>query len=130
MKISTIGRVVYALPFLVFGAFHFMNASMMSTMVPAFIPGGVFWIYFTGAAMIAAAVSIMANRLTTYACIGLSLMLLVFIVTMHIPNLQNPQMGQMAMISLLKDMSLAGAAMFIGGKSCTCKECKDCKDKT
>ena len=130
MKISAVGRVLYALPFLVFGAFHFMNAPMMAAMVPSFIPGGVIWIYLTGAAMIAAAAALILDRMTSYACMGLALMLGVFIVTIHIPGLKNPQMSQMAMISLLKDLALAGAAIYIGGKSCTCKECKDCKEKT
>jgi hypothetical protein len=34
------GRIIFALPFLFFGAGHLMNAPQMAGMVPAFIPGG------------------------------------------------------------------------------------------
>ncbi|HEY5039587.1 MAG TPA: DoxX family protein, partial [bacterium] len=56
-----LGRVMYAFPFLGFGAGHLMNAGQMGGMVPAFIPGGIFWIYFTGVAMILAALAIITG---------------------------------------------------------------------
>ena len=129
MKISTIGRIVYSVPFLVFGTMHLMKAPMMAPMVPAIFPGGVIWVYLTGVAMLAAALSLISGKFVTYACIGLTAMLGIFIVTVHIPHLNDPQMGMMAMIGLLKDTGLAGAALFIGGKSCDCSKCGDCKDK-
>jgi len=48
--LPTAGRFLYALPMAVFGIMHFMNGSAMSGMVP--IPGGVFWVYVTGAALV------------------------------------------------------------------------------
>ena len=124
-KQALVGRVIYALPFMVFGAFHLSKAAMMAGMVPAWVPGGILWIYITGAAMIAAAISIIINVLAYWACLGLALLMLTFVVTVHIPNLSNPQMAMMAMPGLLKDTSLAGAALFIGSMLCKCSE--DCK---
>src|SRR5580692_2242702 len=99
-----LGRVIYAVPFLAFGANHLLNAGQMAGMVPSYIPGGIFWIYFTGAAMVLAALAIITGKQGRNACFGLALMLLVFIVTIHSPGLSNPQMKMMSMVNLLKDM--------------------------
>jgi len=40
--LSHVGRIIFALPFLLFGANHLMSADQMALMVPAYIPGGVF----------------------------------------------------------------------------------------
>ena len=40
---TTVARYVFAIPFGIFGLFHFMNASQMAGMVP--LPGGVVWVY-------------------------------------------------------------------------------------
>ena len=53
--------------------FHIMGADKMAGMVP--IPGGVFWVYFTGVAMIAAGVSIIIRKYVFWACMGLALLM-------------------------------------------------------
>ncbi len=111
--LTTIGRLLFAIPFGVFGIMHFMNGDQMGGLVP--IPGGAFWIYFTGAAMVAAAVAIAANVMGFWASIGLAALLVVYVVFMHAPNLGDEQMGQMAMQSLLKDLALAGGALTWAG---------------
>ena len=54
-SLTKIGRFLLAIPMAVFGVLHFMAADNMAPMVP--IPGGVIWVYVTGVALIAAAVS-------------------------------------------------------------------------
>ncbi len=106
---SKVARVTFALPFAVFGLFHFLNASAMAGMVP--VPGGVFWIYFTGAALIAGSIGLITGILGRLAAFGLAALLLTFILGVHVPGLSNPQMQQMAMMGLLKDISLFGGAL-------------------
>ena len=103
------GRITFALPFAVFGLFHFSGAQAMAGMVP--IPGGVFWVYFTGVALIAGAVGLLSGILGRWAALGLALLMALFAFTVHLPNLGNPQLGQIAMISLLKDLALMGGAL-------------------
>ena len=111
----SIGRLLFAIPFLIFGANHTMSADQMAPMVPTYIPGGTFWIYFTGAAMILAALAIITGKQGRSACFGLALLLLLFIVTVHFPGLSNPQMKMMSMINLMKDTALMGACLFMAG---------------
>ncbi len=106
-----VGRIVFALPFLVFGINHFRYGSMMAGLVPSFIPGGAFWVYFIGAALIAASVSLLINKLVKISGLLLAFTLLLFVLTIHLPGLWNPKMAQMAMMGLLKDTAMMGGAI-------------------
>jgi uncharacterized membrane protein YphA (DoxX/SURF4 family) len=63
--------------------------------------------------MIAASISFIINKMVRLSGILLAIMLIIFVLTMHLPNLFDPNHMQMAMISLFKDISLASAAFFI-----------------
>jgi putative oxidoreductase len=110
---TTIARIIFAIPFAVFGIGHLTSADKMAGMIP--IPGGAFWVYFTGVALIAASISIISGKLTRVACLSLAVFLAIVIFTMQVPNLSNPQMAQMAFSGLLKDTSLLGGALLIAG---------------
>ena len=115
MLTSTVARVLFALPFLVFGLMHFVGANDMAGMVP--VPGGVFWVYLTGAAMVAAAVAIISGRMASLACLLLACLLLVYVVAIHIPQAMSadPTAQQMGMMGALKDIGLMGAALSFAG---------------
>ncbi|MBW3533879.1 MAG: DoxX family protein [Gemmatimonadetes bacterium] len=114
--LGTIGRYLYALPFMVFGLLHFINGPAMAGMVP--IPGGVLWVYLTGIAFIAASVAIMTGKMASLASALLGVMLLIFVLTIHVPGVMgaaDQAAMQMSMTNLLKDAALAGGAWFIAG---------------
>lgn len=115
--LGLVGRILYSVPFVLFGLGHLMNAGQMAGMVPAYIPGGVVWVYVTGAAMILAAVAIITGIQARLACFGLVLMLFIFILTIHLPGMMNPQMKMMAMMGLFKDTGLMGGALVIASIS-------------
>ena len=110
-RIINCGRFIFALPFLVFGVFHFLNAQGMTGVVPSWLPAPLFWVYLTGLCLVAGSISIIIKRYAGLACQLLALLLLVFILTIHIPGLGNPAMAQMAMMGLLKDLGLLGGAL-------------------
>ena len=103
------GKYLFAIPMAVFGLFHFMGANDMAGMVP--IPGGVIWVYLTGAALLAAAISILIGKMDKLAATLLGIMLLIFVLSMHLPAVINSGgEDQGAMMNLLKDCALAGGA--------------------
>lgn len=108
---NQLSRYLYALPFGGFAVIHFMNAGSMAGMVP--IPGGIFWVYLTGLAHLAACISIIIEKKTRLACLLLGIMLLVFVLAIDLPGVISG--GESAMSNLLKDTALAGAAWFIAG---------------
>lgn len=108
-------RYIFALPFAVFGLMHFMMADNMAGLVPAYVPGGVIWVYLTGAALLAASVAIMINKKAKLASFLLGVLMVVFALTIHLAAVIGGD--QMSMGSFLKDMALAGAAFFYSSKA-------------
>jgi putative oxidoreductase len=108
-----VARLLFALPFIAAGAVHFIAGREMAGAVP--VPGGVVWVYLTGAAMIAAGVGIATRRLGMWAALGLSLLLVTFIVTVHLPGLAHAATRHMAMGNLIKDTALLGGALTWAG---------------
>lgn len=107
---TRLAEILYAATMGYFGVMHFMNADVMSGMIPDFMPGdGKIWIYITGAALLAAAIAIIINKFKTMACYLLAIMLLIFVFTLHLKPAMD---GNPAM--LLKDAGLAMAAFIIG----------------
>ncbi len=104
------GKYLYAIPFLLFGFFHFMGANDMAGMVP--VPGGAIWVYITGAAMLAAGVAILIGKMDKLAAFLLGVLLLVYVVALHAKGAFAGD--QMAMTSMLKDLALAGGAWMYG----------------
>ena len=117
--LSRIGTIFYALVIGFFGLNHFMNGTGMAKMVPSFLPGGVFWVYITGACMIAAAISFLINRLSRLAGLLLCLFLLLIVLTVHLPAvLHAPDEGarRFPMVNLIKDTGLAAAALLVAAR--------------
>jgi uncharacterized membrane protein YphA (DoxX/SURF4 family) len=116
--IAQIGKYLFAVPFLIFGLFHFMGADNMASMVPAWLPGGVFWVYLTGVSLVAAAVSIFIGKYTRLACLLLAVEMLVYVFLVHAPGMgsEDEMMKTMATVSALKDLALAGGALILAAK--------------
>ena len=110
---TTLGKILFAIPFGIFGIFHFMNADGMKGMVP--FPPQLVWIYLTGAALIAASVSILINKKAKLSSLLLGVMLLVFALSIHLPSVIGGD--QMSMPNLLKDLALSGAAFLYSGNA-------------
>lgn len=110
-NILNLGKWFFILPFAVFGVLHIMNANAMADMVPAYFSGGSLWVYLTGIAQIAFAVSAIFGKYDKLAAALCALMLLIFILTLHLPGLSNMEMSKLAMTNMLKDLGLIGGAM-------------------
>ncbi len=133
-KLTIAGRLLFALPFAIFGLNHFFMQDFFGGMLTTFIPGGGFTIIFTGVLLILISALIVFKKFVREAAIGLAIMLTLFILTIHIPHLVNPttidpdfiykevygnsHINMFIWINLFKDISLLGASIFLIG---TCK---------
>ncbi|MCC6866666.1 MAG: DoxX family protein [Ignavibacteria bacterium] len=106
-------RLLFAVPFLGFGINHLMHANAMAGMAP--IPGGAIWIYVSGAAMILAGIAAITKFQGKTAMLLLALLLLIYIVSIHIPQMLKPESYSMGMMSLYKDAGLMGGALLLAG---------------
>jgi len=114
-KLSLFGRFLFALPFGLIGLNHFLMTDLFLGMMSSFIPGGAYTVLATGALLMAASVSIMLNKFIYISCLGLAGLLLVFILSIHIPGLYSPDANHanIALIQLLKDTALMGGAILL-----------------
>lgn len=112
--IGLIGRILFALPFGIIGLNHFLMVDFYTGMLTSFVPGGGYSIVMTGFCLIAASLSIIFKKYIQLSCWLLAALLLIFILTIHIPQLFDPQFRQSEVImQLLKDTSLMGGALMI-----------------
>ncbi len=111
--LSSLGRFIFGIPFILFGVFHFMYASQMASSMLQGWPIAEGLVYISGLAILLAGVSIVINVKARLACLLLALLLLLFIVGVRLPAVAGGD--QMAMGHLLKDISLMGAALTYSG---------------
>jgi len=114
-NLTTIGRIIFALPFAILGLNHFFFLDYYIGNVSSFIPLGPYTIMLTGIFLIMASISIIINKYVRISTVFLSILLLIFILSIHIPGLFNPQTWRVAFIELLKDTSLMGGSLLIAG---------------
>jgi putative oxidoreductase len=116
-KLTSAGRILFALPFLIFGINHFLMMDYYVGMLTSFIPLGAYTIILTGILMIVTSISIMTNKFIMQSTIILAVLLFLFIVTIHIPHLLDGSDRTVTLIALLKDISLMGGSIMIAGMS-------------
>src|SRR5271168_3808289 len=66
-KLMPFGRLFYAIPLAVFAGEHFTLGKLMAGGMPSWIPWHIFWIYFVGVALVAAALSIVVKKYSQLA---------------------------------------------------------------
>lgn len=86
-KSQTLGRILVAVSLVVFGVQHFIYGGFVATLVPAFMPGRLFWAYFVGVAFVAAAIGILTRMLARPAATMLGVMFFLFVLLLHIPRI-------------------------------------------
>jgi uncharacterized membrane protein len=114
-KITTLGRILFAIPFAIFGINHFLMTDYYLGVLTSFIPLGAYTIILTGIMLIAASISIITKKFVKLSTIMLAILLFIFIVTIHIPHLFADADKTSTIIALLKDISLMGGSLMIAG---------------
>jgi uncharacterized membrane protein YphA (DoxX/SURF4 family) len=108
-----VARVLFALPFGLFGIFHLVRVPRFVKMVP--IPGAEFWVYFTGAALIAGSLGMILKIQAKWAALGLALLMLFFVLFVHGPGLFDPVQRDAQLAQVLKNLSLMAGALTWAG---------------
>lgn len=123
--ISRLSVILLSIVMAVFGIYHFLYPKNLINYLPSFLPPGNIWIYIVGTAFILAAVAFLTNRQVRLAGYMLAILLIIFVLTIHLPNALNSsdiEYRQMALINLLKDTALAGFALHIAANAESFKE--------
>lgn len=114
-NITTIGRILFALPFAIMGINHFLMMDYYLGMLTSFIPKTGYVMILTGIMLIAASISIITKQFVRLSTLCLAALLFIFIVTIHVPHLISGTDTTSTLIALLKDISLMGGSLMIAG---------------
>ena len=83
---TTVGTVLFSLTILCFGLFHFLYAREAAGYIPSWVPGHLFWMYFTGTALIASNAAILLRIQPAPAAALLGSMILIWVIILHTPK--------------------------------------------
>jgi uncharacterized membrane protein len=90
--LPVLGRAFVPVGLAMFGAEHLAAPKSLAQLVPKWMPGHLFWAYFVGFALFAAATSIALNRYARLAASFTGLMFVLFVLMIHAPNVAaNPK---------------------------------------
>ena len=85
-KIVALTNVCFAIPLAAFGAEHLSSAKFMVDLVPAYMPGRLFWVNFVGFALIAASLSIATQTHVRWSGLLFGAMMFLFVAMIHFPG--------------------------------------------
>jgi len=114
-KLLASGYVFVAAPLAVFGAEHLTAAQALMQIVPSWIPERLFWAYFVGVALLAAAVSLTLRKQLRLSATLLAIMFFLFVVLIHVPNLAQHLRDRILWSVALRDLAFAGGALALAG---------------
>ncbi len=114
-KVLVLGPVFEAVALAIFAAEHFLAARSLSGIVPRWIPGALFWTYFVGAALLAAAISFIAWRYVRWSASLLALLFLIIVATIDLPNLPKHVHERLFWTLTVRETCFAGGAMVLAG---------------
>jgi uncharacterized membrane protein YphA (DoxX/SURF4 family) len=110
-KLIVLGPVFYAAPLATFGAEHLTAARGMSQMVPVWIPWHLFWAYFVGCSLIAAALSLIFKKCVRWTAPLLTLLFFLFVCTIHLPNTIHAPHDRIIWAVLTRDSCFCAGAL-------------------
>ena len=109
-KLILFGPLFYAVPIAAFGTEHFTVRGIAS-IVPAWIPWHVFWVYLVGACLIAAAFSLVTGICVRLSSSLLALMFFLFVVLMDVPGCVRDPHNRFAIILAFRELSFCAGPL-------------------
>jgi uncharacterized membrane protein len=109
-KLIGFGPVFVASPLAVFAAEHFVGPRLMEQMVPPWMPVRIFWVYFVGLALIAAAASLTAMKFVPLSATMLGVLFFIFVLTIYLPFAIRHPANRLGLNFVLRESSFGGGA--------------------
>jgi uncharacterized membrane protein len=112
-KAYPLGRVSLAVPIAVFGAEHLTSAHDIMKIVPSWMPGKLFWTYFVGVALIAAALSFIFRVAIRLSATLLGIMFVCFVAMMDLPSAIASPHNRIAWTLLARESAFGAGAILL-----------------
>jgi uncharacterized membrane protein YphA (DoxX/SURF4 family) len=116
-KLIPFGGIFLSITMILFGIDHFLYSDFVSKLVPAWIPGQLFWTYFAGAALIGSGVGIILKIKLKLVAILLGVMIFLWLIMLHIPRAIADPYGDKSneVTSVFEALGFSGIAFVIAG---------------
>ena len=108
-----VGRVCLC-GFLILGGIqHFIWAKFVASLVPAWIPGAMFWVYFAGVALIAGGLGMLLPPTARLAAALTALMIFLWVILLHIPRALVAPRGANEATAVFEALAMCGIALML-----------------
>lgn len=114
-RVIVLGPVFEATALAVFAAEHFLAARDLMPIVPRWMPAPLFWTYFVGAALLAAAISFIAWRHVRWSATLLALLFLIIVATIDLPNVSTHAHERLFWTLTVRELAFASGALVLAG---------------
>ncbi len=114
-KLVVLGPVFFAASLATFGAEHLAGARFLMQLVPPWMPAHLFWAYFVGFALIAAAISLILLKCVRLSAMSLGIMFFLFVLLVHVPRVAANPGDRIAWAVVLRDLAFGGGAWALAG---------------
>jgi uncharacterized membrane protein len=95
------------------GVLHFIYVNFVTGLVPSWIPGPVFWTYFSGVALFAAGLGISFPPTTRLAAALSALMVFLWVLMLHIPRALADLRDSNETTAVFEAIAVSGTALLI-----------------
>jgi uncharacterized membrane protein len=114
-KLIPFGRIFFSITMIVFGIDHFLYVKVVAGLVPAWIPGHIFWTYFAGVALIGSGVAVILQIKLKLISMLLGIMIFLWFILLHIPRAIADPTGNMGneVTSAFQALGFSGIAFLI-----------------
>jgi uncharacterized membrane protein len=113
-KVVALTYLCFAVPLAVFGALHLSDEKPLLALVPAYMPGRLFWVYFVGVALIAAALSMATKIQVRWSGLLFGTMMFLFVAMLHLPGAIAAG-GRIPWTIVFRETSFGGGGLVLAG---------------
>jgi uncharacterized membrane protein len=116
-KIVALSNLCFAVPLAVFGALHLFGPQFILPLVPKYMPWRMFWVYFIGCALIAAALSIATKIAVRWSGLLVGIMMFMFVAMLYLPFALTHLHARITWTIVLRESSFGGAAWILAANA-------------
>jgi hypothetical protein len=118
-KLMRFGAVLYAITIISFGIDHFLFAREALDYIPSWIPYHLFWMYFTGSALLGSGIAIILKIRPALFATLLGGMIFVWFIILHVPRVIASPLAYIGseVTSAFLALAYCGIALVIAGES-------------
>ena len=110
-----IGRLCLGVFLILCGIEHFVFAEFVAPLVPSWIPGHMFWTYFSGVALVAGGAGLILTVTSRIAALLSGLMIFLWFVVLHIPRAVAAGRDRNEWTAVFEALAFSGIAFVLAG---------------